>query len=181
MMKNISTRKFRRQSKPAFWLALSTRLSAEKSYLIASFLVHQKIIYHISFSQHINTVMALLHFPHVWKFATVISIPNTGKPPQLPTSYRPISLSSSLSKETEKIILERLKDFFETKGLALDIQHSLQRDIAADTNCAEWLRISPKTLTADVTRLRFSAGVRSDLARWINRLTNSVVRVPSTE
>ncbi|KAG6451484.1 hypothetical protein O3G_MSEX007165 [Manduca sexta] len=48
-------------------------------------------------------------FPEAWKEAVVIGIHKPGKPASSPTSYRPISLLSSLGKLYERIVLDRLK------------------------------------------------------------------------
>lgn len=45
------------------------------------------------------------YFPDFFKRATIIAIPKPGKDPRNPSSYRPISLLSSLDKIFEKIIL----------------------------------------------------------------------------
>ena len=57
----------------------------------------------------INASIKLSHFPACWKSANVIPIPKPNKDPQLPLSYRPISLLSVLSKVAEKVILHRLQ------------------------------------------------------------------------
>lgn len=46
------------------------------------------------------------YFPDSWKLAKVIPIPKSGKPPENPESYRPISLFSNLSKVFEKVLKE---------------------------------------------------------------------------
>ncbi|KAG6459263.1 hypothetical protein O3G_MSEX011283 [Manduca sexta] len=48
-------------------------------------------------------------FPEAWKEAVVIGIHKPGKPASSPTSYRPISLLSSLGKLYERIVHNRLK------------------------------------------------------------------------
>ena len=47
--------------------------------------------------------------PHSWKTATIIPIPKEGKPLSKLVSYRPISLTSDLSKITERLIENRLR------------------------------------------------------------------------
>ncbi|KAG5674277.1 hypothetical protein PVAND_004257 [Polypedilum vanderplanki] len=56
----------------------------------------------------VNACLQLNYFPNKWKFAKVIPIPKPGKVKSNPTSYRPISLLSSLSIILEKVILVRL-------------------------------------------------------------------------
>lgn len=55
-----------------------------------------------------NAAMANCTFPDVWKEATVIGIPKPGKKATEPSSYRPISLLSSLGKIYERLLLIRL-------------------------------------------------------------------------
>jgi methyl coenzyme M reductase subunit D len=52
--------------------------------------------------------LKLSYFPTKWKHANVIAIRKPGKDLNLPSSYRPISLLSSLSKILERVILERI-------------------------------------------------------------------------
>ncbi|GFT42918.1 probable RNA-directed DNA polymerase from transposon X-element [Trichonephila clavipes] len=52
-----------------------------------------------------------------WKEAIIFPILKPGKNQNIPSSYRPISLLSTLSKITESIILTRLKDFLYTNNI----------------------------------------------------------------
>lgn len=51
-----------------------------------------------------NQLYNVCHFPPTWKHAIVIPIAKPGKPPDNPTSYRPISLLPCLSKVYEKAL-----------------------------------------------------------------------------
>ncbi|KAL3267675.1 hypothetical protein HHI36_024319 [Cryptolaemus montrouzieri] len=62
-------------------------------------------------------VMRTEHYPSNWKTAEAIMIPKTGKPKNDPSSYRPISLLSSMSKVIEKLIYKRLRNFAEQKNI----------------------------------------------------------------
>ncbi|CAH2210540.1 jg4829, partial [Pararge aegeria aegeria] len=53
---------------------------------------------------------------------TVIGIHKSGKPRDLPSSYRPISLLNTLAKVYERVILHRLKAVVEEKNLLNDEQ-----------------------------------------------------------
>lgn len=70
----------------------------------------------------INSILKISYFPHHWKTAKVIPIHKPGKPSNLPSSYRPISLLSSLSKVCEKIILIRMRDFISSNNLMMPEQ-----------------------------------------------------------
>ncbi|GBN07685.1 putative RNA-directed DNA polymerase from transposon X-element [Araneus ventricosus] len=54
--------------------------------------------------------MPFSNFPNQWKTAIVAPILKPGKNPRDPSSYRPISLLSSLSKKAEAVILKSLTE-----------------------------------------------------------------------
>jgi hypothetical protein len=55
-----------------------------------------------------NSILRLSNIPQSWKHSIVILILKPDKPPDLLSSYRPISLLTSFSKILEKIILTRI-------------------------------------------------------------------------
>ncbi|KAL7296992.1 hypothetical protein TKK_0009427 [Trichogramma kaykai] len=57
----------------------------------------------------VNSCLRLKFFPSQWKVAQIILVGKPGKPTELVTSYRPISLLPICAKMYEKIILSRLK------------------------------------------------------------------------
>ncbi|GFS64154.1 probable RNA-directed DNA polymerase from transposon X-element [Trichonephila clavipes] len=59
----------------------------------------------------INKVIKFNHFPDNWTEALIFPINKSGKDPHLASSYRLISLLSTIGKLTESIILHRLKNF----------------------------------------------------------------------
>ena len=67
------------------------------------FLLH---IFNLSWSSH--------SFPSIWKTSAIILIHKMGKPLDSPASFRPISLTSCVSKLFERIILSRLLFFLES-------------------------------------------------------------------
>ncbi|XP_052744245.1 probable RNA-directed DNA polymerase from transposon BS [Bicyclus anynana] len=69
-----------------------------------------------------NVLLAHCAFPDAWKEATVIGIHKPGKPRDLPTSYRPISLLNTIGKVYEIIILNRLKAICDEKQLLIKQQ-----------------------------------------------------------
>lgn len=69
----------------------------------------------------------LCYFPEKWKIANVIPIHKPGKSPQLPTSYRPISLLSSLSKILERIVLKRINDHIASNNIIPPEQHGFRK------------------------------------------------------
>ncbi|GFT78446.1 RNA-directed DNA polymerase from mobile element jockey [Trichonephila clavipes] len=65
----------------------------------------------------VNKILKFNHFPENWKEAIIFPINKPGKDPHLATSYRPISLLSTIGKLTESIILLRLKNFINSNNL----------------------------------------------------------------
>ncbi|GBN87144.1 putative RNA-directed DNA polymerase from transposon BS [Araneus ventricosus] len=63
------------------------------------------VIFYLTFL--LQKVLILGHFPQRWKTATVVPIFKPGKDPTQPSSYRPISFLSSISKIAENLILTR--------------------------------------------------------------------------
>ncbi|KAL4132606.1 hypothetical protein QTP88_009730 [Uroleucon formosanum] len=55
-----------------------------------------------------NSILRLSYIPPSWKHSIIILIHKPGKPENLPSSFRPISLLPSFSKILEKIILKRI-------------------------------------------------------------------------
>ena len=70
------------------------------------FLLH---IFNLSWSSH--------SFPSIWKTSSIIPIHKMGKPLDSPASFRPISLTSCVSKLFESIILYRLLFFLESNSI----------------------------------------------------------------
>ena len=60
-----------------------------------------------------NLSWTLHSFPFIWKTPSIIPIHKMGKPLDFPASFRPISLTSCVSKLFERIILSRLLFFLE--------------------------------------------------------------------
>ena len=60
-----------------------------------------------------NKCSAETFFPNVWRQAIVCPIVKPNKDPSLPSSYRPIALTSSLCKIMERLINNRLLDYLE--------------------------------------------------------------------
>jgi hypothetical protein len=57
----------------------------------------------------------------------VVPIPKTGKDSSKPENYRPIALTSCLSKSMEKMVIERLIYFVESKGYLSNYQIGFRR------------------------------------------------------
>ena len=70
------------------------------------FLLH---IFSLSWSSH--------SFPSIWKTSSIVPIHKMGKPLDFPAFFRPISLTSCVSKLFERIILSRLLFFLESNSI----------------------------------------------------------------
>ncbi len=69
-----------------------------------------------------NRILYTGWFPSQWKYAVIITILKPGKPPELASSYRPISLLPVLSKLLEKLILARIKPILDENEIIPDHQ-----------------------------------------------------------
>lgn len=74
-----------------------------------------------------NSCLELSYFPSAWKLSKVVPIHKPGKDPTLASSYRPISLLSSLSKLFEKCIYSRLLEHAEDNNILLEEQFGFRR------------------------------------------------------
>ena len=72
----------------------------------------------MDFVFHIFNLSGTLHFfPSIWKTSSIIPIHKMGKPLDSPASFRPISLTSCVSKLFERIIPSRLLFFLESNSI----------------------------------------------------------------
>ena len=65
-------------------------------------------------------------FLESWRCSTIIPILKPGKPKHLPSSYRPISLTSCASKIVERMINTRLRTFLESKDILTPFQNGFR-------------------------------------------------------
>ena len=69
----------------------------------------------MDFLLHIFNLSSTLHsFPSIWKASSIIPIHTMGKPLDSPASFRPISLTSCVSKIFQHIILSRILFFLKS-------------------------------------------------------------------
>jgi hypothetical protein len=76
-----------------------------------------------------NACLRLGHVPLAWKSAIITMIPKPGKDLSDPSSFRPISLLSSLQKLFERIIATRLNDYLETYNLLSPSQSGFRKNL----------------------------------------------------
>ena len=104
---------------PAEFLAAASNLSTatgpdKVAYLMLKHLLRSGMdfllyIFNLSWSSH--------SFPSIWKTSSIIPIHKMRKPLDSPASFRPISLTSCVSKLFERIILSRLLFFLESNSI----------------------------------------------------------------
>ena len=71
-------------------------------------------IFNLSWSSH--------SFPSAWKSSSIYPVHKPGKPTDAPSSFRPICLTSSVSKLFERLVLARLSFLLESKELLSPLQ-----------------------------------------------------------
>ena len=74
-----------------------------------------------------NSSFSLSHCPHIWRVATINSFLKAGKSPTEVTSFRSISLTSSVIKLLERILADRLYYIAETNNLFSRFQASFRK------------------------------------------------------
>ena len=72
----------------------------------------------MDFLLHVSNLSWILHsLPSIWKTSSIIHIPKMEKPLNSPASFRPIFLTSCVSKLFERIILSRLLFFLVSNSI----------------------------------------------------------------
>ncbi|KAI3382721.1 hypothetical protein SNEBB_007419 [Seison nebaliae] len=85
-------------------------------------------------------------YPDDWKIAQVIMFPKPGKDPKLPSNYRPISLTSCLSKIMEKMVNLRLQYYLEKEKLISPYQYGFRRNKNTTEALARMVSIIQNTI-----------------------------------
>jgi len=118
-----------------------------------------KIIVHLS---HIyNAALRLSYFPTTWKSSVIVTVLKPGKPPEQPSSYRPISLLPVLGKILEKVILKRITTIAQLNNRIPNFQFGF-RSLHATTH--QLHRVVDTISTALETK-KYCAGVFLDVAK----------------
>ena len=87
----------------------------------------------------INTSWTTQWCPQSWRTAEIIPYLKKGKDPQLIGSYRPIALTSTISKTMERLIVNRLSKFLEDNGILSPWQAGFRKGRSTTDQC---LRLS---------------------------------------
>ena len=75
----------------------------------------------------INACILHSYFPKDWKIAKIIAIQKQNKDPMDPSSYRPISLLSSLSKLFERVLLHRINRHIDNNNIIPNHQFGFRK------------------------------------------------------
>ncbi|KAL4119272.1 hypothetical protein QTP88_012105 [Uroleucon formosanum] len=70
----------------------------------------------------INAYLRLAYFPQLWKFSIIIVFPKPKKPPDILSSYRPISLLPFFVKNFERLILKRILPYIFSNNIIPNTQ-----------------------------------------------------------
>ncbi|GFW84492.1 probable RNA-directed DNA polymerase from transposon X-element [Trichonephila clavipes] len=124
----------------------------------------------------INKILKFNHFPDNWKEAIIFPINKPGKDPHLATSYRPISLLSTISKLTESIILHRLKNFINEHNLLNPNQYGFTNKLST---LHPLLRLT-EHISEGFQKRKSTGAVFLDIQKafdrvWINGLTCKLI------
>ncbi|KAL4107116.1 hypothetical protein QTP88_018548 [Uroleucon formosanum] len=84
-----------------------------------------------------NASLRLSYFPLLWKFSTIILFPKPNKPPDIPSSHRPISLLPFFAKILERLILKRIIPIITQKNILPNIQFGFRASHSTTPNIAQ--------------------------------------------
>ncbi|GFW65495.1 probable RNA-directed DNA polymerase from transposon X-element [Trichonephila clavipes] len=120
----------------------------------------------------INKILKFNHFPDNWKEAIIFPINKPGKDPHLSSSYRPISLLSTIGKLTESIILHRLKNFINENNILNPNQYGFTNKLST---LHPLLRLT-ENISEGFQKKKSTGAVFLDIQKafdrvWINGLT----------
>lgn len=74
-----------------------------------------------------NSMLRLLYYPLMWKFAQIIMIPKPGKPVNEVNSFRPISLLPIPSKLFEKLLMKRIRNDLDLSTIIPEYQFGFRK------------------------------------------------------
>ncbi|GFW36435.1 probable RNA-directed DNA polymerase from transposon X-element [Trichonephila clavipes] len=124
----------------------------------------------------INKILKFNHFPNNWKEAIIFPINKPDKDPHLASSYRPISLLSTIGKLTESIILHRLKNFINENNILNPNQYGFTNKLST---LHPLLRLT-ENISEGFQKKKSTGAVFLDIQKafdrvWINGLTFKLI------
>ena len=105
-------------------------------------------LYH-NLARLFTSSIQLRYIPTAWKIATLRMLLKPDKPPYLTTSYRPISLISSIMKLFERVIEQRLRSHLERIGFISKHQSGFRRAKSTDDHISDYPNPLWKALTEE--------------------------------
>ena len=113
-----------------------------------------------------NGILRLSHFPSQWKYAKIIMIPKPNKPEYSVTSYRPISLLSTISKVFERLLLKRLLPILEKQQIIPEHQFGFRHKHGTPEQCHRIVEI----ITDAFERKLYCSAVFLDIHQAFDRV-----------
>lgn len=113
-----------------------------------------------------NSILRTSHFPIQWKYSIVVLFHKTGKPHHMPSSYRPISLLSLLSKLFEKLLLPRLRVFLESQQVIPRHQFGFRLSHSTTQQCHRLI----DTISHALETRQYCCGVFLDVTQAFDRV-----------
>jgi len=121
----------------------------------------------ILFITHIyNSILRTTYFPVLWKYSIIKMILKPQKPPNLPTSYRPISLLPLLSKVFEKILLRRLLNSTDIEKLIPHHQFGFRAEHSTIQQCHRLI----DSISSSLELGQYCTGAFLDVAQAFDRV-----------
>lgn len=120
----------------------------------------------LSLNHIYNSMLRLSYFPSIWKIAVVILLPKMGKPKNVASSYRPISLLPTLGKLFEKLTLLRIWPILHQHQILPNIQfgfHSRHSTIHQVHRLID-------SIASALERKQFCTGIFLDVAQGFDKV-----------
>lgn len=114
----------------------------------------------------VNAVLRFQTFPNCWKKAKIIMLLKPQKKSSDPTSYRPISLLSCLSKIAERCILTRLNEELENLNVVPHVQFGFRQNHSAIQQVARVIG----DMTNNLNSKKKTAAIFIDLAKGFDKV-----------
>ena len=131
---NFSSNNTEEYNEPFTFDELHTALNKSHDTAVGPDQIHYQLLKHLP-DPCLRTLLTLLNevwdsgaIPSSWKAATVIPVPKPGKDHSLANNYRPIALTSCLSKTMERMVNDRLVYMLESNGLITDFQCGFRKN-----------------------------------------------------
>jgi Reverse transcriptase (RNA-dependent DNA polymerase)/RNase H len=115
----------------------------------------------VALTKALNDIWEGGPYPEDWRLSHVVAIRKHGKNPESADNYRPISLTSCLSKALERMANRRLVHHLESRGLLPKEQHGFRKEHST----ADALNILQTTICEAFRRGKYVALLSLDLSK----------------